>query len=310
MSINSISSSNPLGFGKSKTVSVSNLANQDPSVFASLLSDASKVERVDGVKAHGTPELGASNSANSARVNTSGSAIENGGAVFGNNAAEFAHMLAEARGYKNTNISSNGVVNTNQTFGLADLYNNEADLVRDLAASESADSITSLNSLLGLEHNAEIQRPSYDPNQVVTLEDKQLDFSSLLPSGTRDFVQSLKLPQSDINSFVNLMVFGRENGPHGLSASDYFGTDSLSAGDLASRVENLVSSAQINAPALNGDDFNFVLKGQGSDVSIAQEQGQNLDNRVFERELDSTFRQDMALMQILARSNDQSASIF
>ena len=36
----------------------------------------------------------------------------------------------------------------------------------------------------------------------------------------------------------------------------------------------------------------------------------DLDERALERELDSTFKRDMALMQIFAQANNQNASIF
>lgn len=151
-----------------------------------------------------------------------------------------------------------------------------------------------------------------DGNNVVNLTGKTLDFSTLLPVGMRDFVSAMRCPEHEINEFVNIMIFGSEQGPQGQDAASFFGADTMTGTELSERMASLIDHAKINSAALTSSDYNFVLREHGQTLgnTIAVNDGASLDDRSMERELDSTFQRDLALMQILARSNNQSASIF
>lgn len=151
-----------------------------------------------------------------------------------------------------------------------------------------------------------------NPDEVVELSDKSLDFSPLLPAGLRAFMSDLKCPQSELDNFVNVMIFGSEDGPHGQNAAQYFGADHLSGAELSTRMSDLMARANINAPALGANDYNYVLRDPQAALgqTIGVSTNADLDERALERELDSTFKRDMALMQIFAQANNQSASIF
>lgn len=169
-------------------------------------------------------------------------------------------------------------------------------------------SLEALNSL-GL---FAAEQSQLDLTKAVFLQDKTLDFSTMLPTGTRDFLRDLKCSESELNAFVNLMVFGHENGPHGQNASQYFGTTEMKTGDLMSKMQDLVDKSHLNSTALNSSDFDFVLRPNGNALgqTLALEQGASLEERSIERELDNSFQRDMALMEILARANNQNANIF
>lgn len=155
-------------------------------------------------------------------------------------------------------------------------------------------------------------RAPINPDEVVDLSTKNLDFSPLLPAGLRAFMSDLKCPQSELDSFVNVMIFGSEDGPHGQNAAQYFGAEHLTGAELSTRMSTLMERANINAPALEAHDYNYVLRDPqaalGQTVGVST--NADLDERALERELDSTFKRDMALMQIFAQANNQSASIF
>lgn len=155
-------------------------------------------------------------------------------------------------------------------------------------------------------------RAPSNPDEVVDLSTKNLDFSPLLPAGLRAFMSDLKCPQSELDSFVNVMIFGSEDGPHGQNAAQYFGAEHLTGAELSTRMSALMERANINAPALEAHDYNYVLRDPqaalGQTVGVSAHA--DLDERALERELDSTFKRDMALMQIFAQANNQNASIF
>ncbi|HIV54378.1 MAG TPA: hypothetical protein H9898_01120 [Candidatus Anaerobiospirillum stercoravium] len=156
------------------------------------------------------------------------------------------------------------------------------------------------------------ERATRYPDEVVDLVHKQLDFSPLLPEGTRTFLANLKCSDSERDALVNLMIFGRDDGPHGQNAAQYFGAEQLSGADLSTQLEPVLERAQLNAAALAGNDYQYVLRDPQAALgqTVAVTSGASLEERALERELDSTFKRDMALMQILARANNQSASIF
>lgn len=151
-----------------------------------------------------------------------------------------------------------------------------------------------------------------DENRTLELQDKVFDFSTLLPQGTRTLLQDLKCSERELNDFINVMVFGSEEGPHGKNVAQMLGHDTMSVADFKEELQGLINSTQLNSPALSSSDFDFVLRPQGNNLgqTIAISNGADLDARILERELDHTFKRDMALMQILARSNNQNASIF
>ena len=156
------------------------------------------------------------------------------------------------------------------------------------------------------------ERVARYPDEVVDLVHKQLDFSPLLPEGTRTFLANLQCSDSERDALVNLMIFGRDDGPHGQNAAQYFGAEQLSGADLSTQLEPVLERAQLNAAALAGNDYQYVLRDPQAALgqTVAVTSGASLEERALERELDSTFKRDMALMQILARANNQSASIF
>lgn len=148
--------------------------------------------------------------------------------------------------------------------------------------------------------------------QVVSLADKTLDFSAMLPAGMRSFLQELRCSESEINDFVNVVVFGSAQGPHGHNAAQFLGQESIMGAQLKDKLQSLLDSAHINSTALERGDFDFVLRpqGQGLGQTLAVNNGADLEARTIERELDNTFKRDMALLQVMSRSNNQSASLF
>ena len=114
------------------------------------------------------------------------------------------------------------------------------------------------------------------------------------------------------NDFINVMVFGNKQGPHGKNVAQFLGQDSMSVADFKQELQGLMHRTQINSPALSNADFDFVLRPQDNNLgnTIALSNGADLEERIMERELDSTFKRDMALLQLLARAKDQNASIF
>ena len=77
-------------------------------------------------------------------------------------------------------------------------------------------------------------------------------------------------------------------------------------------MHSLLDGAKINSADVKSGDYNFILRPEGTTLgnTLALQQGADLDQRSLERELENTFQRDMTLMQVLARSNNQSANIF
>lgn len=237
----------------------------------------------------------------------------------GNQSSSFAALLNSARQAERENFSAGNflqpaatnntaVENTantttnaiNNDFGLADLY-----LYNSLQA-------TSAQSLSSVTNTASVGMHSFDINEPVNLENLTLDFTALLPQGIKTFMKDLNCSSAEMNNFVNLMAFGTEDGPQGKNAAEFFGKTDMSTEELAASVQDILQDARINTWDVTGQDFNFVLSNQGAAIgqTLAVEKGLSLDQRALERDLDSTYEKDMALMQILSRTNNQSASIF
>ena len=159
---------------------------------------------------------------------------------------------------------------------------------------------------------AHVVAQAADEARTLELQDKVFDFSTLLPTGTRNLLHDLKCSEAELNDFINVMVFGNKQGPHGKNVAQFLGQDSMSVADFKQELQGLMHRTQINSPALSNADFDFVLRPQDNNLgnTIALSNGADLEERIMERELDSTFKRDMALLQLLARAKDQNASIF
>lgn len=159
---------------------------------------------------------------------------------------------------------------------------------------------------------AHVVAQAADEARTLELQDKVFDFSTLLPTGTRNLLHDLKCSEAELNYFINVMVFGNKQGPHGKNVAQFLGQDSMSVADFKQELQGLMHRTQINSPALSNADFDFVLRPQDNNLgnTIALSNGADLEERIMERELDSTFKRDMALLQLLARAKDQNASIF
>lgn len=151
-----------------------------------------------------------------------------------------------------------------------------------------------------------------DGNSIVDLQNLSLDFSSLLPAGTRDFLKKVQGDAHSVDQVVNTMLFGKADGPQGLKASEYFGKDSMSKAELSSNLQVLLDQARINTQHVTAQDINFVLKDSDAvfGQNLASFKGESLNARAMERNLESVYQNDMALMQLVSRSNNQSANIF
>lgn len=186
---------------------------------------------------------------------------------------------------------------------------NAAKVIDNIAAVDQAYGDESVQAMQGF---ADVVARMVDEHSSLNLQDKIFDFSALLPAGTRELIGQLNCSEGELNDFVNVMVFGTEQGPHGRNIAEFMGQDSMTLADFKSKLEGLLGHTHINSPALSSNDFDYVLRPQDSQLgqTIAINNGADLEGRILERELDSTFKRDMALMQILARSNDQSANLF
>lgn len=349
MSIRDITHSNNLGLSvlaKSNAptnaggIAASGHTNVNASAFSALLTSAREIKGVGSITTK-SPQTIHAEALMAAKARAAQHAESTGA-----HGAQFAALLGQAQEqYAPGATSAAQTLLSGQSHALTTLANNltyedlkgrisalenatrsaSGTANEDVSGAESLDSARAKASYLATEaalvlntikaaqpYHLGATSPTANPDEVVDLTDKRLDFSPLLPSGLRSLMSDLKCPQSELDAFVNVMVFGREDGPHGQNAAQVLGADSLTGAELSAQLTPLMERAQINAPSLQAQDYNYVLRDPqaslGQTVAVS-EQG-DLDERVLERELDSTFQRDMALMQILARANNQSATIF
>lgn len=225
-----------------------------------------------------------------------------GTSTIGGFSGDFASILSQAQSTHQDAAALNNGVKAAGNFGLADLY-----LYNSLQAAQGINQVSAVSALeaspaVGLDQ----------ANQIIGLDDLTLDFTALLPQGAKEFMQTLKCSQSEMNNFVNLMVFGTEQGPQGQNAAAYLGKSNMNAEELSASLQDILNSARINTWDVTGNDYSFVLSNQGAALgqTLAAERGLSLEQRAVERDLDATYEKDMALMQILSRTNNQSANIF
>ena len=310
MSISNISHASPIGLGTvlGKT---QNTSATKPSDFAAFYQNASGIEHVKGVSAHTVGQTGAASSSDVDRANS---------ALFGNNGAHFAQLLAKAANH--TISSSQAIQDTTfpKNDDLALINGSSSAMLQEVESAPGADNIAAQAAqIVGALDLAKIREAQqalivapYDPQAPVNLADKTLDFSTMLPQGMRSFLQELKCAEGELNGFVNEMIFGSANGPHGQNAAAYFGKDTLTGAQLSEHMNGLLDAAKINTADFAAQDFNFVLRPQSNQLgnTVALSNGADLQERSLEREVNKTFQSDMALMQVLAHTNNQSATIF
>lgn len=306
MSISNISHTSPLGLGNVLNKTQNNAALK-PSGFAAYYQNASGIEQVKGVAAQAVNHSNLATDVD--RANS---------ALFGNNGAHFAQLLAKAA---NNTISSSQVIqattlpkNDDLAFAPTSGAVTESEVApgADNIAAQAAQIVGALDLAKIREAQSALTITPYDPQAPVTLADKTLDFSTMLPQGMRAFLQELKCGESELNGFVNEMIFGSSSGPHGQNAAAYFGKDTLTSAQLSEQMNSLLDAAKINSADFAAQDFNFVLRPQNNQLgnTIALSNGADLQERSLEREVNKTFQSDMALMQVLAHTNNQSATIF
>lgn len=326
MSISNVSHASPIGYSNALSKTQSN-ANVKPSDFAAFFQNASEIEQVSGVSVQAISQVarrGAAQPLDAGRSNN---------ALFGNNGAHFAQLLAKAANQPVSNsqnitssqaISSakdisfaqlngaNGIPNATLRSDNAALSTNGAVQGSDNIAAEAAQIVGALELAKIMQAQQALKAEPYNPDAPINLADKTLDFSTMLPEGMRSFISDLNCAESELNTFVNEMIFGTQNGPHGQNAAAYFGTNSLTGAQLSEHMNQLIDSAKINTADFNAQDFNFVLRNEHNVLgnTIAISKGADLQERAMEREVNSTFQSDMALMQVLAHTNNQSATIF
>lgn len=291
MSVSTISNANVLSsLHQGRTASASP-AGQAAS-FASVLNNARQIDQVDAPSVGGNLRADQGVGANS---------------ILSGNTSPFASAFSQAQSAVNQNQGVAGVQTpaTNGTFGLADLY-----LYNSLQAS-STQGLGQVSEVSAI-HDAVALDSGSATDQSVQLDNLTLDFTALLPQGVKSFLNDLRCSQGEMNNFVNVMVFGSEQGPQGQNAAEFFGKSNMDAEELSSSMQEILSRARINTLDVTGQDFNFVLSNEGSAIgqTLAAERGLSLEQRAIERDLEATYEKDMALMQILSQSNNQSANIF
>lgn len=289
MSVSTISNANALGGVQQRRNTSAAASSTHASSFASVLNNARQID-------NNNLGLGAVSSNNTAaQFSSILSQVQNSASITPNIAANAANAV-------NATITTSASGVTAGNFGLADLY-----LYNSLQGTQGVGQVSDIHavdatSAVGLGNDT----------QDIGLDNLTLDFTALLPQGSKDFMQTLKCSPEELNNFVNLMVFGTENGPQGQNAAEYFGKSNMSADELSNSLQEILGSARINTWDVTGNDYGFVLSNQGAPTgqTLAAEQGLTLEQRAIERDLDSTYEKDMALMQILSRTNNQSANIF
>lgn len=329
MSISNVTHSSPIGLGNILSRTQNTPASR-PGDFAAILRNAGGVEQIQGVNPQPVQAVGARgvSAASASDVDRANSAL------FGNNGAHFAQLLARAA---ETTVSSSQVITSSsaagatapagQTVSTSAVRATDA-LMRaeagagsaaapaafqgDNIAAQAAQIVGALDSVKIMEGQKAMTIAALEANSVVDLQDKTLDFSTMLPQGMRSFLSDLNCGKGELNNFVNEMIFGSNNGPHGQNAADYFGTSSLTGSQLTERMNGLLNAAKINSADFNAQDYNFVLRNESNSLgnTIAVANGADLQERSIEREVNSTFQSDMALMQVLSHTNNQSATIF
>ena len=209
-------------------------------------------------------------------------------------------------------LAAAGSLSTTNTNGYSGVANSLNIGAPDTAATQAAQIIGAIESAKELAAANASGTLKQDPAAVVNLENKVMDFTSMLPEGMRSLLSDLNASDSEKNSFVNVMVFGNEDGPHGKMATEYFGASSMTGAQLSEKLSSTIEMAKVNPAALQSKDYNYLLRHSDSDLgnSLALEAGASLQERTLDRSLDDTFRSDMAMMQILGRSTAQSASLF
>lgn len=315
MSISNVSHTSQVLYGHHSSATNKSADPRNAGVFAAMLSNAGEIEQVQGVRqqtvnpvALETAATGRSNIAQGANIG-----------AFGNNGDHFARVLAQAQ--NNFGISAAeadallgtaGFLSTSNTNGYSGVANSLNIGAPDTAATQAAQIIGAIESAKELAAANASGTLKQDPAAVVNLENKVMDFTSMLPEGMRSLLSDLNASDSEKNSFVNVMVFGNEDGPHGKMATEYFGASSMTGAQLSEKLSSTIEMAKVNPAALQSKDYNYLLRHSDSDLgnSLALEAGASLQERTLDRSLDDTFRSDMAMMQILGRSTAQSASLF
>ena len=330
MSISNISpTARTLSLGQMSSLQNTARSHKDGGAFAAMLSSAREVDQVSAVSGpNASPVHQATlNTQNLHQVNnTSPSTIvstptgQNANPI-GLPAAQFASVFAAAQNqYGSTDaVNRDNLNNTAINVRDAILRSDFAALgsaspTTDSGALDLIDAITAAQafSFNEIAQSDSTSKPNASAESMVNLEHHALDFSTLLPVGMRNFIHDLKCPESELNNFINVMIFGSEDGPQGQNAASYFGANSLSSTELSERMHSLLDGAKINSADVKSGDYNFILRPEGTTLgnTLALQQGADLDQRSLERELENTFQRDMTLMQVLARSNNQSANIF
>lgn len=292
MSVSTISNASTLSSVHQSRNTVATKIGSGAGSFASVLSNARQIDQVS------TPALGGGLRADQG---LGANSILNG------NTSPFASTLSQAQFVAQANQGLPKVASqaTNGTFGLADLY-----LYNSL----------NVNAAQGLSKVSEVQPVSETvalgnvapSDQSVELGNLTLDFTALLPEGTKSLLQDLNCTEGELNSVINVMVFGSEQGPQGQNAAEFFGKSNMGNEELSSVMQDLLDKAHINTLDVTGQDYDFVLSNEGAALgqTLASERGMSLEPRAMERDLEATYEKDMALMQILSQSNNQSANIF
>lgn len=314
MSISNVSHASEVRYAYPSSATSKTSDPRNAGVFAAMLSNAGEIEQVQGVQKQivnpislGTAAAGRTNATLGANLGT-----------FGNDGDHFARVLAQAQNSFGISaaeadalLGSAGFLSGSNSIGYGSVANLNTG-APDNAATQAAQIIGAIESAKALAASSATGTLKQDPAAVVNLENKVMDFTSMLPAGMRSLIGDLNCSDAEKNTFVNVMVFGSENGPHGQNAASYFGVPSMTGAQLTDRLSSVMESAKVNPANIQSQDYNFVLRHANSDLgrSLAVEAGADLEERSLDRSMDDTFRSDMAMMQILGRSSNQTAGVF
>ena len=102
--------------------------------------------------------------------------------------------------------SDNAALSTNRAFAVQG---------SDNIAAEAAQIVGALNLAKIMQAREALKIEPYNPDAPINLADKTLDFSTMLPAGIESFIKDLNCAESELNTFVNKIIFGTQNGPSG-----------------------------------------------------------------------------------------------
>ena len=198
MSISNVSHTTQVAYGYQSSATNKSADPRNAGVFAAMLSNAGEIEQVQGVRqqtvnpvALETAATGRSNIAHGANIGT-----------FGNNGDHFARVLAKAQ--NNFGISAAeadallgtaGFLSTSNTNGYSGVANSLNIGAPDTAATQAAQIIGAIESAKTAAANAS-GTLKQDPAAVVNLENKVMDFTSMLPEGMRSLLSDLNASDS------------------------------------------------------------------------------------------------------------------